>query len=158
MRRPEDFNHLSDSDLDVLFGQHVGGYVCDAVAAFDLPGTCSLYGKMAHYAPDDWNRPQPIGAGGDDYDQALEAARNRFGGLSVEFVMFGNTKHKVTVWRAALRTDRESGADPSRKVYGAWDIAHERDRFVSIRRSVIRCILALADAPLSPTVKREVAP
>jgi hypothetical protein len=158
MKQPTDYVARSDQELDVIFGQHVGGYICDSVAAMPVEvGQCNMYGRQAHYAPDDWNRPQPIGGGGEDFDAALEAARKFFDGMQVDLVLTTNSAHHVYVTRAG-KPDDGTGVDPTRQHSGKWDHANERDRWVSVRRSVILCILALADAPLAPTIHAAVAP
>lgn len=154
MRQPKDYAPIKDEGLDIIFGQHVAHTICDRPSLVNLPIQCSLYEKTAHWAADEWNRPQPIGAGGEDYDLALEAARDYFGGISIEVVLFSPSKHEVAVNRATRADDRETGADSERRDTGEWLHAVERDRWVSVRRSVIRCILALADAPLEVVIVR----
>lgn len=153
MRNAVDYNQLADKDLDIIYGQHVARMICDHKAMVNLPVECSLYGKTVHWAPDEWSRPQPIGAGGDDFQNAIDAATALFGGLSIETVLLGASKNVITVYRAGRPDDKETGADPQRSCSESWDHATERDRWVSLRRGVIKCILALADAPLEWTMK-----
>lgn len=155
MRVPQEYDRLTDAQLDVIFGQHVGGYICDLPAMGNAPD-CNLYGRQAHYAPDDWNMPHPIGAGGEDYDAALERARELFGGLQVDTVLITNSRHEVYVTRATQTLpgdDERKRQDPARFDSDVWNHGTERDRWVSVRRCVIKCILALTDAPITPTIR-----
>lgn len=151
MRQAKDYAPVKDEGLDIIYGQHVSRTICNLPQMGNGPD-CSLHGKqVGHFAPDDWGRPQPIGAGGMDYDAALEAAREFFGGIQIDIVLTTNSRHHVYVTRASKPEDG-TGIDPTRADDGQWLHAVERDRWVSVRRSVIRCILALADAPLEATV------
>lgn len=157
MKRANDYAPVKDEGLDIIFGQHIAHTICDRPSLTNLPVRCSLYEKTAHWAADEWSRPQPIGAGGEDYDAALEAAREYFGGIQIDIVLTTNSRHHVFVTRAS-KPDDGAGVDPTRGDTGQWLHAVERDRWVSVRRSVIRCILALADAPLEATVTRPSVP
>lgn len=152
MRQPTDYHHLSDAELDIIYGQAVSGVICDLPTQGNGP-ECSLHGKqLGHFAPDDWTRPQPIGAGNEDFNEALDAARGLFDGLSVEIVLLNASKSVVTVHRALRPDDKQTGADPRRSYSASWDHANERDLWVSVRRAVILCILALNEAPTAPIV------
>lgn len=147
--RPDQYAELDNHTLDIIYGQHVAGIICDLAYAASGPD-CNLYGKCAHYAPDDWQRPQPIGAGGDDYQDAIDAAVRRFGGLQIDTVLLDASRHVVYVTKP---TDpKHPGEDTIRSINGAWNHGEERDRWVSVRRCVILCILALAEAPIAYTI------
>ena len=152
MKQPKDYaDKNTDADLDILFGQQVSRVICD-LPQMGIGPECSLHGKqLGHFAPDDWGRPQPIGAGGEDYDAALEAARAYFDGIQIDVVLTTNSRHHVFVTRAS-KPDDGTGVWPTREHSGSWRHGEDRDRWVSVRRSVILCILALADAPIVATI------
>jgi hypothetical protein len=160
MRRPDEYDRLSDQALDILFGQAVGGYICDLKSMVNLPLECSLYANLSHFAPDDFNRPKPIEAGGEDFDRALDAAIRKFGGLQIDIVLTGPSSCHVYVTRPNeyAHLDTTQGEDTMRQISDAWIHASERDRFVCVRRSVIKCILALAEAPLDYTLQQTGSP
>lgn len=156
MRRPDEYDQLSDQALDILFGQAIGGYICDIKMLQNTPN-CSLHGRqLAHFAPDDFNRPQPIEAGGEDFDRAIDAAIRKFGGIQIDMVLTGPSSCHVYVTRPSEYSELgRQGEDTMRQISDAWIHATERDRYVCVRRSVIKCILALADAPLDYTIQPE---
>lgn len=153
----EQYMSLSDAELDIIFGQHIARNICDMPAKVNAEGRsgpwCSLTSESAHwigsphYAPDDEIRPQPVGAGGDEYDDAIVAAQKMLSPGAVEIV----EQHEPgsDSWHVSVTHVVHGEREPifTRAYVSGPLAAYDRH---AIRRATIICFLAITYAPSAP--------
>lgn len=141
----EKFIALDDQTLDIIFGQHVGRYICDKPAddaTRNAPPFCNLHG-VGHWAPNEWGRWQPIGEGGEAFDHAITAAQALLAPDALEIIEHHEPAPRW--WDVSVTQSHDGGRVLTRAyICGALDGEHSRR---VIRRAVIICLLAITYAP-----------